>query len=158
MKALSIFLPPENDVPLPCQPEKFGPIEICGLKGIEKSGGGSRTAPTQESDDFRNTKNQGLERRLILQKILDESFRLVNSHPQGVVKGLHVFPKGGFASDDHLQPVTATEFADSPEKLVLQEILYSGDLLFPALGADDFSYDFHPAGFPVPERRNSFSS
>jgi hypothetical protein len=157
MKALSIFLLPGNDVPLPYQPEKFGSIEICRLKGIEKSMGGSRTAPTQESDDFPNMETRGLERRFILQKILDESFRLVNSDPQGVVKGLHVFPEGGLAPDYHLQPVTAAEFADPPEEVALQEIFDLTDLFFPALGADDFSYDFHPAGFLVPERRKSFS-
>jgi hypothetical protein len=91
---------------------------------------------------------QRLKRSLILQKIFDESFRLVNSESQGAVKGLHVFPKGRFPPHDDLQTVTTAELAYPPEKIALQKILYVGDLLFRAFGADYFANDLHPSSSP----------
>jgi hypothetical protein len=80
----------------------------------------------------------------IFQQIFDERFRLVNPESQGIVKGLHVFPKGRFPPGSDLQTITFTEFADPPEKIALQEILYIADLFFPAFGAEYFADDLHP--------------
>jgi hypothetical protein len=90
-------------------------------------------------------KRQSLKRSLIFQKIFDESFRLVNPESQGIVKGLHIFPEGRFLPGDDFQTIAMAELADPPKKIAIQEALYVGDLLFPALGTDYFSYDLHTA-------------
>jgi hypothetical protein len=102
--------------------------------------------PPSEPDDFQNPGNGGLERGFILQQVLEESFRLLNSESKRVVKSLHIFPEGRLLADDDLQAIALAEFANPPEKVALQKFLYVGDLLFPALGANDLSYDFHPTG------------
>jgi hypothetical protein len=69
----------------------------------------------------------------------------MNSEPQGVVKGLYIFPKGGFTPGDNFQPVIFAKLAYPPEKVSLQEVLYVGDLPFSALSTEYFPYDLHLA-------------
>ena len=90
-------------------------------------------------------KRRSLKRSLILQKIFDESFRLMNSESHGVVKGLQIFPEGRFPPSDDFQTITIAELTDPPEEVTLQEVPYLGDLLFPALGTDYLPDDFHAA-------------
>jgi hypothetical protein len=95
-------------------------------------------------------KRRESKRILVLQKILDESLHQGDPEAQGIVKSFHIFPEGGLFSDPDLQSVALAKLADPPEKVALQELLYFRDLLFPAPGADDFSYNLHPDKVLVP--------